>query len=503
MNHAINRFSLDVHSEVSQIQLDVRRWETARSLYINLTENGMPYEIARGCTAEIAISKPDGSILKNACQIVDNEIIYDFTSRTTVSAGTLDCEIRLMDGSGNLLTSPQFSILVHSTIYDNGDAVEQEIVNANTVKSANPGYAEVFMWSDGNPDGEDRVGYFVTADMERSAAMVKKADAESVVRGVSMAAPGFASNGGTNRYDDNSNLISQYCYVGLLGFAPVIDNGACTVNGKCNPGADGTAVPDASGDGFLVVERVDDTHVLILLEPSVAVQKNIKDYADTRTVSAVLPAADWVGAAAPYTLRVAVEGLTDGVKARVFPAFSGDAAADLALVEACAAVNTAMRAGDTITFTCLKSKPTADIPVNVELYHGDAVTAGEDVPLLGFGGSGGLKMELFWENASPASSFGATTFNFDFGAKIPKYVIADYKNSASSANLESSVLIPMGKTAQIRCCTASSGIFVRTITVEVSGTIVIGQNSVWPTFGNSGNSANNSYNIPVAMTAVY
>ena len=278
MNHAISRFSLDVHSEVSQIQLDVRRWETARSLYINLTENGMPYEIAEGCTATIAIEKPDGSILKNNCQIIENEIRYDFTSRTTVSVGMLDCEIRLLDNSGNLLTSPRFSILVHSTIYDNGDAVEQEIVNANTVKSANPGYAEVFMWSDGNPTGEDRVGYFVTADMERSAAMVKKADTESEVWGVSMAAPGFASNGGSTRYDDQSNLISNYCYVGLMGFAPVIDNGTCTVNGRCSPGADGSAVPDTTGNGYLVVERLDDTHVLILLEASSSAKKYVQNY---------------------------------------------------------------------------------------------------------------------------------------------------------------------------------------------------------------------------------
>lgn len=387
MNHAINRFSLDVHSEVSQIQLDVRRWETARSLYINLTENGMPYEIAQGCTAEIAISKPDGSILKNACQIVENEIHYDFTTRTTSAAGMLDCEIRLMDGSGNLLTSPQFSVLVHSTIYDNGDAVEQEIVNANTVKSANPGYAEVFMWSDGNPNGEDRVGYFVTADMERSAAMVKKADAESAVRGVSMAAPGFASNGGINRYDDNSNLISHYCYVGLLGFAPVIDNGTCAVNGRCNPSADGTAVPDTSGSGFLVVERVDDTHVLILLEPSGAAQRYVDDKlaesnqklndalndalneALTTQITATLTASGWVSSAVSgFVQTITVTGLTDGKKAIVYPVQPGTLAEKLALAEETAKVRGCSRSGNQVTFECWEEKPTLDIPVIVEVY---------------------------------------------------------------------------------------------------------------------------------------
>jgi len=351
MNHAISRFSLDVHSEVSQVQLDVRRWETARSLYINLTENGMPYEIAEGCTAEIAIGKPDGSILKNACQIENNEIRYDFTSRTTVSVGMLDCEIRLLDNSGNLLTSPRFSILVHSTIYDNGDAVEQEIVNANTVKSANPGYAEVFMWSDGNPTGEDRIGYFVAADMERSAAMVKKADAESEVWGVSMAAPGFASNGGSTRYDDQSNLISSYCYVGLMGFAPVIDNGTCTVNGRCSPGADGSAVPDTTGNGYLVVERVDDIHVLILLEASSSAKKYVqdhmkgfatKDYVEQKKLAfydTAVPEYAFVSDATytdyPYRAAVALTGVTAGMIPEVIFALTDAVSGNFAPVAAC------------------------------------------------------------------------------------------------------------------------------------------------------------------------
>lgn len=372
MSNAINRFSLDVHSEVSQTQLDVRRWETARSLYITLTENGMPYEIEPGCTAEIAISKPDGSILKNACQIVDNEIRYDFTSRTTSAAGMLGCEIRLLDDSAKLLTSPQFSILVHSTIYDNGDAVEQELVNANTVKSTNPGYAEVFMWSDGNPTGEDRVGYFVTADMERSAAMVKKADADSEVRGVSMAAPGFASNGGNNRYDDNSNLISHYCYVGLLGLAPVIDNGTCSVNGRCKPGADGSAVPDTSGSGYLVVERLDDTHALILLEAGTGVLMQVEKMLGVldelySIEQATLDSDSWWGDSAPYTQTVTVAGAVAENPPHVAPVYSGNTDADIALKEACAAVTYATPGAGKITFVCLEDKPGVDIPIQVEV----------------------------------------------------------------------------------------------------------------------------------------
>lgn len=267
MNYAYYRVSLDVQDISAQVSLPVRRWDTGRELHVTLTENGAPYEIADGCSAEFTCIRPNGNVLRNPCEIVENEIRYSFTKLTTSMTGTMECEIRLLGRDGELLTSPRFRMDVYSTIYDYGDATESEIANANTVKSANPGYAEVFMWSDGNPDGEDRTGYFVGSDTEHSAAMIKKATPGSDIRGVSMAAPGFASNAAGGRYDDDGSLLPRYCYVVLMGFVPVIDNGSCAVNDRCMPGKDGTAVKDTTGNGFLVVERIDRTHVLIMLDP--------------------------------------------------------------------------------------------------------------------------------------------------------------------------------------------------------------------------------------------
>lgn len=266
MENAYYRISLDVHDITSQAQLTARRWETGRTLVATLTENGEPYQIAENCVAEFVARKPDGSILKNQCTIEDNQIIYNLTMRSTSVVGLSECELRLMDGAGKLLTSPQFSLMIYPTVYDYGDAAEQETVSANTQKSANPAYAEVYMWSDGNPDGEDRVGYFVRGDTDRSGAMITKANADSEVRGVTMAAPGFATNASGDKFDENSNLMSNFAFVGMLGFVPVIDNGLCEANELCRPGSDGTAVPAGDGAGYLVVERIDDTHVLIMLK---------------------------------------------------------------------------------------------------------------------------------------------------------------------------------------------------------------------------------------------
>lgn len=132
-----------------------------------------------------------------------------------------------------------------------------------------PTFAEVCRWEDDNLDDEYRIGYFVTAeasDITEEVLMVK-ATAGSDIRGVTMESPGFAANAGDYKFDEKGELLPQYDYVGFSGFIPVIDNGLCSVNGWCKCGDNGTAIPADGATGFRVIERVDETHVLILVEP--------------------------------------------------------------------------------------------------------------------------------------------------------------------------------------------------------------------------------------------
>ena len=368
MTSAETRISLDMQEVSSQACVAVRRWDTGRTLVITLTLHGQPYSIAAECSAEFVCRRPNGSILRNPCEIVGNSIHYGFTQLTTSLSGAMDCEVRLLDAAGDLITSPKFQIIVYATIYDYGDASESEIANANTVKSANPAYAEVFMWSDGNPNREDRVGYFVGADTSRSGAMVKKATSTSDIRGVCMAAPGFASNAPGSRFDENSNLLSQYCYVGMMGFAPVIDNGTCAVNDRCRPADDGTAVRDTSGGGYLVVERVDKNHVLIMLDNEGDLLLQMEKYVNSRTtwLSATLPTA-WFGSG-PYTQTVSVPGIPAEAKAvTCWPEWAADAATREKQREAWNAVSRIVPSAGTIAFTCDEDKPTAAVPMRIEV----------------------------------------------------------------------------------------------------------------------------------------
>lgn len=145
-----------------------------------------------------------------------------------------------------------------------------------TVTSENADFAEVGEWSDGNPDAEDRLGYFVTVSKTESGITMVKATSTSDVRGVTIANPAFCANASENKYGEDGELLPKYNYVAFAGFATVIDNGTCTINERCMPADDGTAIPSTNDMGYQVIERVDDTHVLILVEPSADMLNRIK-----------------------------------------------------------------------------------------------------------------------------------------------------------------------------------------------------------------------------------
>lgn len=265
MNDSIYRITLDVLRPDAQLQLTARRGDSARVIRANLTEGGRPYSLAPDCQGELAAQLPDGRVLKNPCQIEDNTLVYPLTRATTAQVGVLECELRVLGAAGELLVSPRFTLVVYGTVYDAGDAALQELAAMDTVKSSAEGYSQVFLWSDGNPNGEDRLCRFVAADHDRNAGMIRLAKGPEEILGVSAARPGFAALAGRERFREGV-LASAYSYVTLLGFAPVTDRGRCQVNGHCTADADGTAVPSDVG-GLLVAERLDDETVTVLVLP--------------------------------------------------------------------------------------------------------------------------------------------------------------------------------------------------------------------------------------------
>ena len=158
------------------------------------------------------------------------------------------------------------------------------VTNNGTVVSQNADFGEVAEWGDGNPNNEDRTGYFVCADVPVHGIVMKKATSTDDVKGVTILAPAFAGNYSKDKVDSNGNLLPQYSYVAIIGFVPVIDNGTCEVGGRCMPDDNGCAIPSSNNMGYQVVNRVDENRVLIIIEPNGDMVQRIKaDIGDIET----------------------------------------------------------------------------------------------------------------------------------------------------------------------------------------------------------------------------
>ena len=164
----------------------------------------------------------------------------------------------------------------------NAETAEQARINLgittanNTVLSQNADYAEVGEWADGNPKNEDRIGYFVAIDDTTAGTTMVKAKSTSDVRGVTVAAPAFSGNCANEKFGDDGELLNQYDYVAVMGIVSVVDDGTCVVNERCMPNDSGVATPSPNNMGYQVIERVDDTHVIIAVEPDADMMVRIK-----------------------------------------------------------------------------------------------------------------------------------------------------------------------------------------------------------------------------------
>lgn len=166
-------------------------------------------------------------------------------------------------------------------------------------------YAEFFEWGDGNPENEDRVGYFVTfADGE----LIKKAEEGDYILGIVSGNPSVIGNSdecwmGQNLMDEWGRFIykdysevdpetgeekhytsydvnpeydpemeyihredrPEWSAIGMLGALCVRDDGTCQVNGYCKCTAGGIATASERGiDTYRVIKRVTDNIVKVI-----------------------------------------------------------------------------------------------------------------------------------------------------------------------------------------------------------------------------------------------
>lgn len=172
-------------------------------------------------------------------------------------------------------------------------------------------FAEMFEWSDGNPENEDRRGLFVALDGEK----IKLADSEDDYIGIVSGTPAFVGNSASEEWHDkyltdvfgtrlsqeveipaevdevtgdilapartitrfivNPDYDSSKPYVmrenrqewdtvGLCGQIVAVDDGTCFAGGYCKPSNNG--IGTASDTGYRVMKRIDSTHIKVLVK---------------------------------------------------------------------------------------------------------------------------------------------------------------------------------------------------------------------------------------------
>ena len=195
---------------------------------------------------------------------------------TAAADGTVE-GITSLSPTMTLLTDTPGTVINCEYTKDTNKALTGNMVTAEgTVVSPNADFAEVAEWADGNPNSEDRTGYFVCANVPVDGIVMKKATSTDDVKGVTIQAPAFAGNYTKDKLDSNGKLLPKYSYVAIIGFVPVIDNGTCTVGGRCMPDDDGCAIPSSNSMGYQVVNRIDEKRVLIIIEPNGDMVQRVK-----------------------------------------------------------------------------------------------------------------------------------------------------------------------------------------------------------------------------------
>ena len=212
--------------------------------------------------------------------IIDNEQV--FTNATENIAYSVGLDNTLQYVPGGTITATAKTVSEAIQLLDN---------NINS-QSSGADYAEMFEWEDGNPDSEDRVGYFVELNGNK---IIKSHSIENTIGVVSGTASVVSDNPleWHNKYlkdkwgrylkDDNGNIIlnpeydktKEYQYrifrkewdaIGLIGKLFVRQDGTLSVGCKCKPSKDGIATISNDNAGYRVLEIIDDEVARILFK---------------------------------------------------------------------------------------------------------------------------------------------------------------------------------------------------------------------------------------------
>ena len=271
----------------------------------NKNNGSIYYDIISGNSNKCNTS--NGDIISGYDNTVTNSNYAIVTGDENTVSGSSDC---IVTGHDNTLSGAYCCIVAGTgaSVTDNlkrlvigrtGGNVftvdtDGNVVAAGTITPGGADYAETYEWFDGNPDGEDRRGLFVTLDGK----YIKLATLEDdYILGVISTTPSICGDTydlywkgkyrknifGEIEYDDDGNLIISDDYnselkyipqsqrkekakVGTHGKLVVVDDGTCQVNKYCKPSVNGVGTYTDDKNYYRVLERLDNTHIKIVIK---------------------------------------------------------------------------------------------------------------------------------------------------------------------------------------------------------------------------------------------
>lgn len=258
------------------------------------------------------VSGSNALIAGNNNQAHSNQTaIGHFCKLSTIQSNESGSESRtafmIGNGSSDASRSNAFRVNYNGTVYA-----------TNSTIATGADYAEYFEWADGNPDGEDRVGLFVTFN-EQEPEKIKIASPGDYILGIVSGHPNTIGNGDEDwrgryvlddfgryieetyeyeeiwqdkdgvkhtetkegiRYKENPDYNPDELYIpreerpewsaiGMVGVLSVYDDGTCQVNGYCRCRENGiaTLAEARAFDTYRVIQRISNNIIKVVIKP--------------------------------------------------------------------------------------------------------------------------------------------------------------------------------------------------------------------------------------------
>lgn len=122
MERVEHRIKLNLMKAGLQGQVIVKKADSdSRKINIYLSSAAGPFDMSDIASATLRAEKPDGKVMFNSCTVCEDRLEYIITTQTIAATGTVTCEITLTSGSGQVLVTPRFEIIVADVIYSDSE----------------------------------------------------------------------------------------------------------------------------------------------------------------------------------------------------------------------------------------------------------------------------------------------------------------------------------------------------------------------------------------------